>query len=339
MRKQFSFFVGTDVSKLSLDMCIIADGIALHSSVIANKPRAIASWFKLMSKVHGIDVGNTLFCMEFTGIYNHHLVEYLDGQQASMWIMPGIQLKHGKGLQRGKSDKIDAKNIALYGFTHPHEMRIWKKPRLVVKQLKTLISSRDGLLQTRHQYERRLKESKGLVDKKELVIIKKYCQPILNLLAKQIKAIDSQIKELINEDEKLQQINSYVQSVDGVGCVTAAEIIVTTNEFENYTDAKKLACHCGVVPFKKESGTSIRGKAAVSPKANKKMKRLLHLAALAAIKVKGEFKAYYERKKAEGKHIMSILNAIRNKLVLRIFACVKNKRYYDKNYEYCLVKP
>jgi hypothetical protein len=69
------------------------------------------------------------------------------------------------------------------------------------------------------------------------------------------------------------------------------------------------------------------------------MKRLLHLAALSAIKVKGEFKQYYERKKAEGKHAMSILNAIRNKLVLRIFACVKNKRYYEKDYKYCLVKP
>ena len=36
---------------------------------------------------------------------------------------------------------------------------------------------------------------------------------------------------------------------------------------------------------------------------------------------------------------MSILNAIRNKLVLRIFACVKNKRYYEKDYKYSLVKP
>ena len=69
------------------------------------------------------------------------------------------------------------------------------------------------------------------------------------------------------------------------------------------------------------------------------MKRLLHLAALSAIKVKGEFKQYYERKKAEGKHVMSVLNAIRNKLVLRIFACVKNKRFYQKDYQYNLVKP
>ena len=339
MQEQFTFFVGTDVSKLTLDMSIISKGMEIYCSQIDNTKKAIDTWFKKMSKATGISATNTLFCMEFTGIYNYHLVEYLDSKSAKMWIMPGAQLKHGKGMERGKSDKADAKKIALYGFAHPHEVRLWKQPRLVIKQLKTLIKNREGIIKTKHQYERRLKESKGLVDKKELAITKKYCQPMLDLVAKQIKAIDKEIKELIATDEKLNELSGYIQSVDGVGIVTAAEMIVTTNEFENYDDAKKLACHCGVVPFKKESGTSIRGRASVSHKANKKMKRLLHLAALSAIKVKGEFKQYYERKKAEGKHVMSVLNAIRNKLVLRIFACVKNKRFYEKDYQYSLVKP
>lgn len=339
MQEQVTFFVGTDVSKLTLDMCLICKGKELHSSQISNSKKGVATWLKEVIQQHGIKIPDILFCMEFTGIYNHHIVEYLESKGAKMWIMPGAQLKHGKGMERGKSDKADAKKIALYGFTHPHEIRLWKKPRQVLKELRTLITNREGLLKTRHQYERRLKECKGLVEARELAINKKYCQPLLNLVAKEIKEIDKAIKELIMTDEKLNEISGYVQSVDGVGIVTAAEMIVTTNEFENYADAKKLACHCGVVPFKRESGTSIKGKASVSHKANKKMKRLLHLAALAAIKVKGEFKQYYERKKAEGKHIMSILNAIRNKIVLRIFACVKNKRFYEKIYQYSLVKP
>lgn len=339
MQEQFTFFVGTDVSKLTLDMSITSKGIELHCSQIANTKKSVMTWFKKMSKQYRINVSNTLFCMEFTGIYNYHIVEYLNSLKAKLWLMPGAILKHGKGMQRGKSDKADAKKIALYGFTHPHEVRLWKKPRLVLQQLRTLINSREDLVQTRHQYERRLNESKSLVDKKELAIIKKYCQPVLNLVGKKIREVDMDIKLLIQSDEKLNELNSYIQSVDGIGIATAGEMIVTTNEFENFDDAKRLACHCGVVPFKRESGTSIKGKASVSHKANKKMKRLLHLAALSAIKVKGEFKQYYERKRAEGKHVMSVLNAIRNKLVLRIFACVKNKRYYEKNYQYNLVKP
>ena len=77
----------------------------------------------------------------------------------------------------------------------------------------------------------------------------------------------------------------------------------------------------------------------MSHKANKKMKKLLHLAAMSVIRKKGELKDYYERKIAEGKNKMSVLNAIRNKLVLRIFACVNNKRKYEKNYVYSLANP
>mgnify|MGYP000238074042 CR=1 FL=1 len=85
-----------------------------------------------------------------------------------MWIIPSAQLKHGKGMDRGKSDKADAKKIALYRFTHPHEVRLRKQLRVVLKQLKALIKNRGGIIKTKHLYERRLRESKGLVDKKEL---------------------------------------------------------------------------------------------------------------------------------------------------------------------------
>ena len=66
--------------------------------------------------------------------------------------------------------------------------------------------------------------------------------------------------------------------------------------------------------------------------ANKELKRLLHLCALSCIKNYPEFKDYYDRKKQEGKHSMSVLNAIKNKLVLRAFAVVKNERDYVDNY-------
>lgn len=48
-------------------------------------------------------------------------------------------------------------------------------------------------------------------------------------------------------------------------------------------------------------------------------------------------KKYYERKIQEGKHVMSVLNAVRNKLILRIFALVKKNQKYDKNYVHSLV--
>jgi hypothetical protein len=58
------------------------------------------------------------------------------------------------------------------------------------------------------------------------------------------------------------------------------------------------------------------------------------MAALVSIKTNGDMQDYYERKVLDGKNKMSVLNAIRNKLILRIFACVNQNREYEKNYSY-----
>ena len=67
--------------------------------------------------------------------------------------------------------------------------------------------------------------------------------------------------------------------------------------------------------------------------ANKDLKKMLHLCALTAIQHYPEFRQYYERKKAEGKHGMSVLNAIRNKFVLRAVAVINNQKPYVDNFE------
>ena len=65
--------------------------------------------------------------------------------------------------------------------------------------------------------------------------------------------------------------------------------------------------------------------------ANKDLKKALHLCALTVIQYYPEFKQYYERKKAEGKHSMSVLNAIRNKIILRVVAVVNKQQPYVDN--------
>lgn len=115
------------------------------------------------------------------------------------------------------------------------------------------------------------------------------------------------------------------------------QILLTTNEFKASFMAKKYACYVGVAPFPYRSGSSIKGRNRVSPLANKSIKTLLHLAALAAIKVKGELREYFLRKVAEGKNKMAVVNAVGNKLITRIFAVVKQNRKYEKNYTYSVV--
>ena len=73
--------------------------------------------------------------------------------------------------------------------------------------------------------------------------------------------------------------------------------------------------------------------------ANKKVKTILHMAAISAIQVKGDLMDYYNRKIKEGKHKMSVINAVRNKIIQRVFACVKQDRLFEKNYNFSLFNP
>ena len=336
--KQVKFFIGTDVSKEWLDMCIMAEGIVVHTIRIDNKLSAIRSWIKHTEKQYGYTVQDSLFVMEFTGIYNNHLVEVLHLMEASVWLIPGILISKADGLQRGKSDKQDAIRIADYAYSNPKKVRLWKKPRKVLEELQTLLLMREKLQRTKHQYQTTLKEYKGHGSSHEYKIIKSSSSAMLKVTLQELKQIEKEILALIKSDERLNELHGYITSVEAVGVITSANVLVTTNEFLDITEAKKFACYAGVVPFKDGSGKVVK-KEKVSHKANKKIKKLLHLVAMSALRMKGEIKQYYERKVKEGKNKMSVINAIRNKIILRIFACVNNKRSYEKKYVYSLAKP
>jgi transposase len=110
-------------------------------------------------------------------------------------------------------------------------------------------------------------------------------------------------------------------------------IIVVTNNFLWFNNAKTLASYAGVAPFPYTSGTSIKGKTKVSPLANKKLKSLLSSCAFSAIRNDPEMKKYFNRRTESGKHKMNTINAVRNKLLARVFAVVKRRTPYVSSFK------
>ena len=123
---------------------------------------------------------------------------------------------------------------------------------------------------------------------------------------------------------------SLVGHLRNIVGLTMEDAMVYTNGFTILKDTRKLACYCGVAPFEYSSGSSIRGKTKVHYMANKKLKCNLHMASLSAIKLDADMKTYYERKVAEGKNKMSVLNAVKNKLLARVVAVVNKGEEYVK---------
>lgn len=335
----FTFFAGIDVGKEALEIALFKAGEELQVVSVANEPQAIKTYLLALKKIPGFQVCDTLFCMEHTGVYNNPMLTVLQKQKANIWVEHAEQIMRSIGMTRGKNDKMDARRIARYAHRFVDQVRLWRPVRQVVQELAVLSSLRERLVAARKQLATPLKELSGFFDQKTAALMAANCKSSLAALDKDIQAVEQKIRDLIDQDPEIKELHQRITSVPGVGEVTATAIIVATNEFKDFTEAKKFACHAGVAPFEHRSGISIRGKTKVSHKANKRLKTLLHLAARSILATKGELRQYYERKVAEGKAKMAVLNALSNKIILRIFAVIRNETMYQKNYQYSFAKP
>jgi transposase len=331
--KEFTFFIGIDVSKHTLDCAVSHKETIVYESQIENSSEAIEELIKQVRRENkGFELNQALFCMEYTGIYNTPALTVMKQKKIAVCLESARQIRYSLGVHRGKNDRIDAQRIALYANLHQRQLQLWSPPRETLQRLHVLVTTRSRLIRAKQQLKVPLKETSIYLTDNFAKSLMKITRSSIQGIEKDIKAVDSAIKHLIKQDNQLGLLCDLITSVDGVGINTALEIIISTKEFQTIKDPKKLACHAGVAPYEHRSGSSVRGKSRVSHHANKKLKKLLHMAALSAIQMEGDLKQFYQRKVAEGKNKMLVLNAVRNKLIHRVFAVVRDQRKYEKSY-------
>lgn len=333
--KKFTTFVGIDISKKTFDASIYVEGknaIALHHAF--DQTETGYTSFLTWLQDRNLLLESTLFCMEHTGIYIRGLLHFLHTAGLDVWVEMPLRIKKSMGLQRGGDDKVASIGIAQYAFRYQDAIKLYSPIDKAIEELQHLTAQRTRLINSITQLEVPLKE---MTDCGDLYIAKdliKLQQQAITGIQKSLAKIEAAISKHIKSNSDIKNKIERVTSIKGIGQQTAINMYVYTKGFTAFENAKQLACYCGVVPFTKSSGTSVRLKTRVSPFANKNLKKLLHLCAMAAIQWNDELKQYYERKVAEGKNKMSVINAVRNKLVHRIFAVLRDDRLFVENYVY-----
>jgi len=318
----FKSYVGIDVSKNQLDFAVLdLHGKLLKSSQFENTSagrKAMLNWFKEHACLK-----DALFCLEHSGVYGLPLCVFLEENELAYSIQSGLQIKRSMGIRRGKSDRADAMAIARYAYRNRDEIECSKLPSRIIMKLKKLISYRERLIRAKVAIQTAAKEMKEFTDKGLHAEIVRDSQQHEKRLLKSIGEIDSKLKELIQSDEDLQRIFELATSVKGVGLQIAANLIVATHGFTRFSTWRKFSCYCALAPFEYRSGSSIRGKTRTSSLGNRRIKAIIGNGIASAIQHDPEIKQYYHRKLEEGKHKMVVMNAIKNKLVSRVFAVVK----------------
>lgn len=325
--KPFETFVGVDISKLTLDVCLLHENKMQHFQ-IANDRRAIESFFNKLK----IDPVATCIAMENTGRYNVKLLSVIATLNFVVYVIAPIHIAKSLGLVRGKNDKIDAARIARFAQKEYQDLTPWQPQRTVITELQMLLTERKRLVNIIKDLKTSVQELEVYEKSFALRTALKSNKQMMKATEKNLEMIELALDEIINKDEQLKEQKAYITSVKGVGKVLCLYLIVRTNEFRNINEPRKLACYSGVVPFRNKSGTSINGRPRVSYYADKELKKLLHLSAMSVIRLDEELKEYYQRKVAEGKNKMSVLNAVRNKLVHRICSVVNQKRNYTNTF-------
>lgn len=325
------WFIGIDVSKHTLDVAIYSEKSKSDDNYtrVTNDSQGLKELTNWMKK-RVSDLKQTIICMEYTGIYSLDLQSYFENNGIDYWMESPLQIKRSLGLVRGKNDKIDAYRIAWYAYTFRNKLKISHLPDEDLFSLQKLLSERKLYIKQRASYMQQIKD----VMKYETDQAVKRKQDLIMQLTNSITDVKEQMRRIVLLNESINTNYKLLTTIPGIGDINAITTIVNTQNFTAFDNARQYACYIGIAPFEYTSGSSVNGRTRVSKYGNKQAKVELTLAARSAVVHDSGIKAYFKRKfneKGATRDVYGIvLNAVKFKLLLRMFAVVKRGSGYVK---------
>ena len=231
---------------------------------------------------------------------------------------------------RAKTDVLDCALLREFGERYPDKLKYRKFPEEALYELRQLARHREMLVEQRKQLM--------TADKSEdcrpirSLAVKRSMDRIKEMLDTEIAETEKEMLKVINGHDSIHHNYEIVKSVNGVGLVTAVELLVKTDNFTKITTARQYSAYAGTAPYEKSSGKMDKG-AHISKIGNRRSKTLLYICAESARLHNKEIKLYYERRTLiDKKPRHYVLNAIANKLLRIIFTLVEKGEYYDANF-------
>lgn len=186
--------IGIDVSKLTLDCYIHHEEM---QGIFKNTPQEIAQMIDWSLKNSSADKESLLFVFEHTGLYSYQLAQCLAEKGCLLQAVSGLEVKQSLGIVRGKNDKADAKQIALFGYRTREDARACSVPEESLLNLKQLISMRKKLVAERAGHIRSLGEHQRVLDEGNNALLFKVQRELISAYDEQIAKIEKEIGHII----------------------------------------------------------------------------------------------------------------------------------------------
>lgn len=325
---------GIDISQKELVVALGRMYEDLTCQIYAYKPfnnnskgfELLLKWVKKLTDTN-LEVS---YVMEATGVYHEKLAYYLCSNDRYVSIvLPNKISNYARTLDvKTVTDKTASEAICLFGLER--KLETWHPADPVLKQMRQLVRERDQLVQTRTVAKNQLhaEQAEATPLKNSVNRFKKQIQ----FLNKQILEIESEVNVLVRSNKNIKANVELLTSIPGVGQLTASTVLAETNGFDLIRNKKQLTSYAGLDVKEKQSGTSVKGKAKISKRGNKNLRKAMYLPSLVAIRHDERFKAIFARLVMKDGLKKKASVAIQRKLLELMYTLYKKQEKYDKNY-------
>jgi transposase len=306
MSEPMEQWVGIDVSKAHLDVYLYPLGKQWQS---LNSELGIDEIIKTL-RLHRV----ALVVLEATGGMEQAVTHALAGAGIAVVVSNPRRVRDfAKALGKlAKTDRIDAEVLARYGEAVKPEVRALASE--AAKELQELVSRRAQLVEMvsaerNRQSSARTPKAKAQIERH------------IEWLKEEVKALDEQIQAQLNQSVQWQEQQAILQSVPGVGAVTASTLIALLPELGQLS-RQQIAALVGVAPVNCDSG-KMRGKRFVMG-GRAAVRSVLFMAALVGTRYNPVIRAFYQRLLGQGKPKKLALVACMRKLLVVLNAMLKH---------------
>jgi len=319
--------VGIDVSKLTLSICVY-DGEYYKNYETANTTKSFTRDF--LKKEKDLDFSKVLFIMENTGVYHLKLAVCLSkelGCAVSVANSLVIKKYAEMHLIRAKTDNLDAKVIAEYGYSYGENWLFTPKGEDYYK-IDTKLKAIEDFHKQINMLENQV-EGLSHLPVKDKGTIDIYVKLIKNFKDK-IKHLEKELENLLSQFYSTEY--NLLSSIPGVGLKLSSIILGKLKCFSDFESAKEVSSFIGICPNPYKSGTSINCRGRISKKGNCYIRTMVYLCALSACKYNKSCADLYERLVSKGKAKKLALIAVANKLIRQAFGVLKSGKPYDPDH-------
>jgi len=326
--------LGTDVAQKELVVCLGRMDDSLIPQLYARKTfanttkgfEAMLLWVKKLT----VDTIAVRYVMEATGVYHESLAYFLEekGYEVSI-VLPNKISNYFRTLDvKTVTDKTASEAIAQFGLERA--LDCWKRPKEIFRNLKQLTRERAQIVEHRTMAKNQLhaEETEAYPNRSSVARIKTQ----IRLCNKQVAEIKREITSLVKQEKDVDKSIETICSIPGIGLLTAVTVLAETNGFELIRNKKQLTSYAGLDVKEKQSGTSVKGKATISKRGNRHVRKAMHLPALAAIRVEERFKAIFIRLVSKHGIKMKAVVAVQRKLLELIYTLYKTNTVFDKQH-------